>query len=364
MPTLFEPVDIGTLTLSNRLVMAPMTRSRTTEDGQVTASTAQYYAQRATAGLIVTEGVQPSPVGQGYPNTPGLHEADQIAAWHQVTDAVHATGGRVFAQLMHAGRIGHPSLLPDGLRPVAPSPVRAAGQVFTSAGPLDNVVPTELTTEQVAETVQDFATAARNAIAAGFDGVELHGANGYLIQQFLADSTNLRTDRYGGSVRGRIRFAVETVRAVADAIGADRVGLRVSPAGTFNDITESDSAELYTALVRELAPLRIAYLHVMEAGTREITRALRPLWPTALILNPHPEPGTPVGPEQAREALASGLADAVSFGTLFLANPDLVDRIRAGGPYNEPDQATFYGGDARGYTDYPTLAQAALSRSA
>ncbi|WP_433466504.1 alkene reductase [Spirillospora sp. CA-128828] len=357
MQELFEPLSAGKLELSNRLVMAPMTRSRATADGAVTELTVEYYRQRAAAGLIITEGTQPSVRGQGYTATPGLHADDQVTAWRAVTDAVHAEGGRIFAQLMHAGRVGHPVLYPDGGLPLGPSPIASGERLFTPDGMLDHPVPREMTLDDIAQAVEEFVASARNAVAAGFDGVELHGANGYLIQQFLADGSNTRTDAYGGTIENRIRFAVEAARAVADAIGPERVGLRVSPGGTANGVSESDTPELYAALVGAIAPFGLAYLHVMELGNRETTRRIRAGWPGTLILNPHPTPESfPSKPEYGVEALRDGVADAVAFAQLWLANPDLPARIRAGGPYNEADRATFYGGDHRGYTDYPVLA--------
>ncbi|MCB5180473.1 alkene reductase [Streptomyces antimicrobicus] len=353
MTSAFDPIHVGGAELANRIAMAPMTRSRAAAGGVPTELTAEYYAQRASAGLIVTEGIQPSPVGQGYPFTPGLHSAEQVTAWRRVTDAVHAAGGRIFAQLMHTGRIGHPSLLPDGLTPVGPSAVAAKGQVFTPEGPQDFVTPRELTAAEVRQTIADYASAARNAIEAGFDGVELHGANGYLIHQFLAPGTNRRTDEWGGTVENRIRFAVETVKAVAAEIGAERTALRVSPGNPFNDIDEPDPLPTYEALVKEIDQLGLAYLHIMEpAGTRGITLALREQFSGRLILNPATDGPTD---HRALGLVEEGVADVVAFGSLFLANPDLPARLRAEGPYNTPDQATFYGGDARGYTDYPAL---------
>ncbi|MFG2084908.1 MULTISPECIES: alkene reductase [unclassified Spirillospora] len=356
MQELFEPLSAGKLDLPNRLVMAPMTRSRATENGTVTELTAEYYRQRAGAGLIITEGTQPSVRGQGYILTPGLHSGDQVAAWRTVTDAVHGEGGRIFAQLMNAGRVGHPVLYPDGALPLGPSPIASGVQLFTPDGMLDHPEPREMTPADIAQAVDDFAASARNAIEAGFDGVELHGANGYLIQQFLADGSNTRTDAYGGTVENRVRFAAEVAQAVSDAIGADRVGFRVSPGGTANGVSESDTPELYSALIAALAPYGLAYLHVMELGDRATTRRIRAEWPGALILNPHPTPESfPSRPEYGLEALRDGVADAVAFAEMWLANPDLPARIKAGGPYNEADKATFYGGDHRGYTDYPTL---------
>ena len=255
MATAFDPYDLGGIRLSNRIVMAPMTRSRAHGPGATaTDLMATYYAQRASAGLIVAEGTQPSAVGQGYPETPGIHTAEQVAAWRKVTDAVHARSGVIFLQLMHTGRVGHPDL--TGLDPVGPSAVAAKGQIYTHEGPKDFVAPQQLTETGIAETIADFSAAARRAIEAGFDGVELHGANGYLIHQFLAPNANQRADRWGGSPSGRIRFAVEVAKAVAAAIGADKVGFRISPGNPFNDIAETDRADLeqtYTALGDALA---------------------------------------------------------------------------------------------------------------
>lgn len=353
MTTAFEPFLLGGVRLANRIAMAPMTRSRAGEGGTATESTAVYYAQRAGAGLIVTEGTQPSVVGQGYPDTPGLHSAEQVAAWRPVTDVVHRDGGVIYAQLMHTGRIGHPSLLPDGLVPVGPSPVAAKGQVFTHEGPKEFVTPRELTDEEIRRTIADFADAARNAIDAGFDGVEIHGANGYLVHQFLASNANRRTDAWGGTTEGRIRFAVEVATAVAEAIGGHRVGFRISPGNPFNDIAEENLEETYGALVRALAPLELAYLHLMEGPHRDLTLNLRENWPGAFILNPFTHPEV-TGPD-ALALIKDGTADLVSFGSMFLANPDLPHRLKQGGPFNTPDPTTFYGGDDKGYTDYPSL---------
>ncbi|MFJ9711163.1 alkene reductase [Streptomyces sp. NPDC101234] len=353
MTTAFDPIDLPGHRLANRIAMAPMTRSRAAEGGLPTALTAEYYAQRASAGLIVTEGIQPSVVGQGYPDTPGLHSAEQIAAWRTVTDAVHAAGGRIFAQIMHSGRIGHPDLLPDGLVNVAPSAVAASGQVYTHEGPKDFVEPRELTEGEIHATVADYAAAARAAVEAGFDGVELHGANGYLIHQFLAPGSNRRTDGWGGSPAGHIRFAVETVKAVVEAIGAERTGLRLSPGNPLNDMDEPEPEPTYTALVDALEPLGLAYVHVMEVpGQRELTTALRKRFSGVFVLNPATE--GPTGPE-ALALVEDGTADVVSYGQLFLANPDLPARLKAGGPFNSANPATFFGGGAEGYTDYPAL---------
>jgi len=355
MANTFDSHDLAGTKLANRIAMAPMTRSRAYGPGATpTGLTAAYYAQRASAGLIITEGTQPSVVGQGYTNTPGLHSEEQVAAWREVTDAVHAEGGVIFAQLMHSGRIGHPSLLPDGLIPVGPSAVKPAGQVFTHEGPQEFVTPKELTEAEIAQTIADFAAAARNAIAAGFDGVEIHGANGYLVQQFLSSSANRRTDAWGGSVAGRIRFGVEVATAVAAAVGGEKVGFRISPNNPYNDIAEENVDELYRALVAGLAPLGLAYLHLVESPDRDLTRRLRAEWPATLILNPftHPEPTGPA----ALALIEDGTADLIAYGALFLANPDLPARLAAGGPFNTPDLSTAFGGDHRGYTDYPALA--------
>ncbi|MGK5638839.1 alkene reductase [Streptomyces sp. URMC 126] len=354
MTSAFDPFELGGKRLANRIAMAPMTRSRAFGPGATpTPSTATYYAQRAGAGLIVTEGVQPSVVGQGYPDTPGLHSDEQVAAWRTVTDAVHREGGTIFAQLMHTGRVGHPSLLPDGMVPVAPSAVTPKGQVFTHEGPQDFVTPKELTEAEIHATIADFVSAARNAIAAGFDGVEVHGANGYLVHQFLAPNANRRTDGWGGSVEGRVRFAVEVVTAVTEAVGAERVGLRISPGNPYNDIAEDDLEETYGTLLERLAPLGLAYLHLMEGPDRDLTLRLRKDWPGAFVLNPFTHPAS-TGPE-ALALVEDGTADMISFGALFLANPDLPRRLEVGGPFNTPDPATFYGGGDKGYTDYPTL---------
>ncbi|MGW5135797.1 alkene reductase [Streptomyces sp. NPDC004135] len=359
MSKAFEPYELSGLRLANRLVMAPMTRSRAHGPGQSpTPLMADYYTQRASAGLIVTEGVQPSRVGQGYPDTPGIHTAEQIAAWRRVTDAVHARGGVIFLQIMHTGRVGHPAL--TGLQPVGPSAVAAAGQVYTHEGPKDFVTPHELTDAEIHATIADYATAARNAVEAGFDGVELHGANGYLIHQFLAPNSNRRSDAWGGSPEKRTRFAVRTATAVAEAIGADKVGFRLSPGNPYNDIDEADTADTeatYTALVDALAPLNLAYLHQSEApGAHDLMLRLRKTWPTTFILNPFTG-REPTGPA-ALELVENGTADLLAYGTLFLANPDLPARLARGGPFNTPDPAAFYGGGEKGFTDYPTLEEA------
>ncbi|TQM84074.1 N-ethylmaleimide reductase [Saccharothrix saharensis] len=352
MSTAFEPLDLAGTELPNRIVMSPMTRSRA-YDTVPTPVMAEYYAQRASAGLIITEGIQPSVIGQGYPFTPGLHSDEQVEGWRGVTDAVHAAGGRIFAQLMHGGRIGHPSLLPGDLHPVGASAVRPAGQLFAGEGMVDFETPRELTGAEVEATIADFATAARNAVEAGFDGIELHGANGYLLHQFLADNTNLRTDEWGGSVENRIRFVVEVVRATSEAIGGRRVGLRISPFASYNDIVEGSADEVYPALVDAINPFGLAYLHIGESGERALTLELRKRFTGTVILNPFTPDGV-TGPDHL-PLLDDGTADALSFGALFLANPDLPARLRTGGPFNTPDPSTYFGGTEKGYVDYPAL---------
>lgn len=345
---LWSPTTVGATHVANRLAMAPMTRDRSTPGGVPTELNALYYAQRASTGLIITEGTQPSDDGQGYLLTPGIYTDAHIAGWRQVTSAVHASGGSIVIQLMHVGRVSHPDNTPHGRQPVAPSAITPAASMFTASGMQQIPQPRELSGREVARTVDDFREAAAAAIAAGADGVEIHGANGYLIQQFLSDNTNHRTDTYGGSLDNRIRFALEVATAVADEIGADRTGFRISPGNTLNDIVESNTHELYPALVAALAPLGLAYLHVMHFGDDVLLTALRDLWPTTLILN---RAGTDIATRVAD--VDSGVADVISVGTLALANPDLVARLRSGAALNEPDPGTFYGGGEIGYTDYP-----------
>ncbi|WP_169949439.1 alkene reductase [Microbispora sp. H11081] len=357
MTTLFDRYRLGALTLPNRVVMAPMTRVRAAAGGLATPSMAAYYAQRATAGLIVTEGVQPSLVGQSNPGTPGLHTDEQVASWRPVTDAVHANGGRVFAQLMHGGRVSHPDT--TGTRPVGPSAVPAPGEVFTPSGPKPPPVPRALETAEVPEHALSYARAALRAVDAGFDGVELHGANGYLISQFLSSTANLRTDAYGGSIAGRIRFAVEAVTATAEAVGGDRTGIRLSPGAAFWGAEESDVPELYGALLAELAPLDLAYIHLEATTDEDVLVELRKAWPGTLVVNPV----LPMGPRKADKAaadhwLALG-ADLISFGRAFIANPDLVERLRQGLPIAPDDESTWYQGGDAGYLTYPAYRHAA-----
>ncbi|MCL6672299.1 alkene reductase [Streptomyces panaciradicis] len=352
MTTLFDSYRLGDLTLPNRVVMAPMTRVRAAAGGLATASMATYYAQRATAGLIVSEGVQPSLLGQSSPGTPGLHTDEQVAAWRPVTAAVHTNGGRIFAQLMHSGRVSHRDT--TGSRPVAPSAVAAVGEVFTPTGPQPAPVPRALESAEVPEQARSYAEAALRAVDAGFDGVELHGANGYLISQFLSSNANLRTDRYGGSVTNRIRFAVEAVSATVDAIGGARTGIRLSPGGTFWGVEESDVPALYTALLTELARLDLAYAHLEATADDDVLLALRRVWPGTLVVNPV----LPMGPKQTGRTDADRWlelgAELISFGRAFIANPDLVERLRTGVPVAPVDESTYYQGGDAGYLTYPS----------
>ncbi|MFJ8858118.1 alkene reductase [Streptomyces sp. NPDC102451] len=351
MTGLFHSYQLGDLNLPNRVVMAPMTRVRAAAGGLATPSMATYYAQRATAGLIVSEGVQPSLIGQSNPGTPGLHTDEQVAAWRQVTSAVHTNGGRIFAQIMHGGRVSHPDT--TGMQPVGPSAVPAVGDVFTPTGPQPAPVPRALETAEVGEHALAYANAARRAVDAGFDGVELHGANGYLISQFLSSDANLRTDVYGGSVANRIRFAVEAVSATVQAVGGARTGIRLSPGGGFWGVTETDALELNTALLAELARLEVAYVHLEATVDEEVLLGLRRAWPGTLIMNPvFPMGPKQTGPAEADHWLALG-ADLIGFGRAFIANPDLVERLRSRLPIAPVDDATYYQGGDAGYLTYP-----------
>ena len=361
-PDLFTPLTLGPYELSNRVVMAPLTRNRAGDGDAPTGMNVAYYRQRASAGLIVTEGSQISPRGKGYPGTPGIHSAQQIAGWRKVTDAVHEEGGRIFLQLWHVGRISHPSLQPGGARPVAPSALRPEGEVFTEAGPQPFVTPRALKTEEIPVIVGEFRKAARNAREAGFDGVEVHAANGYLLDQFLRDGTNRRTDRYGGTVENRARLLLEVTRAVIDVWGADRVGVRLSPVNSFNDIADSDPDTTFGYAASELSKLGIAFLHVVESDVAGSTatqsfdkQKLRQAFDGLYLANGG------YNKTRATAALADGAANFVSFGAPYVANPDLVERFAQDAPLNEPDPGTFYGGDERGYTDYPRLGDEALA---
>jgi len=350
MTKLLTPYELGAMTLPTRVVMAPMTRSRAV-GGVPNDLMATYYAQRASAGLIVTEGVAPVPDGLGYARIPGLWSDAQVAGWRAVTDAVHAAGGRIVAQLMHVGRIAHALNLPEGARIVAPSAVTAGGTMYTDErGPQPHGAPEALDADGLAAAREGFVQAALNARAAGFDGVELHAANGYLLEQFLSPHTNRRDDGYGGDIAGRIRFVAEVAEAVAAAIGADRTGVRLSPYNTFNDMRLYDDVEpTYLALVERLAPLGLMYVHLVgtpDERSADTARAIRRAFGGPVILNG--------GFDRARaeHAIAEGRADLVAFGRPFIANPDFVVRLRTGADLAEPDPSTFYTPGRAGYTDY------------
>jgi N-ethylmaleimide reductase len=357
---LFTPVRIGAVELKNRIVMAPMTRSRAGEGLAPTELNATYYAQRASAGLIVTEASEVSPRGIGYPGTPGIYTDEQVAGWRRVVDAVHERDGKIFLQLWHVGRISHPSLQPNGDLPVAPSAVAPEGKVFTYDGPKPFVVPRALETAEIPGVVAEFAAGARLAKRAGFDGVEIHAANGYLIDQFLQDNTNLRTDAYGGSVENRARFLVEVTEAVVQVWNANRVGVRLAPRGTFNSMGDSDRKATFSHAVERLARFNLAYLHLTEAIAGPAVEALVPgerLLPHLRRLFPGPIVANGgYTAELAGSAIASGEADLVAFGVPFISNPDLPERFATGAPLAASDSSTFYTGGARGYVDYPALA--------
>ncbi|MBB5936225.1 alkene reductase [Streptomyces zagrosensis] len=353
---LLTPFHGKGLELPNRIVMAPMTRYRASEEGVPARWVADYYAQRSSAGLIVSEGIWPSMRGQSGWRMPGLATDAQVHGWRAVTDAVHAAGGRIFAQLMHGGRAAHPLARIDGGQPLAPSAVPLPYVHHTRVGTSDPVVPRAMTYEDIRTAIEDHVNAARRAIDAGFDGVELHGANSYLIHQFLADNTNLRTDAYGGDVPGRIRFATEVVRAVMAAVGAGRTALRLSPGNEQFDMVEADPGPVYRALLDAIAPWGLAYLHLTEGSAAYPALAdLRPHWPGALVANVG-ENGHPTTPAAGEAVLRAGTADLVSYGRAFIANPDLPRRIAAGAPLASADPTTFYTHGPQGYTDYPALA--------
>lgn len=370
---LFEAFSLGSLSLRNRLVMAPLTRSRARQPGNLpTALNACYYGQRAGAGLIVSEATQVSQQGQGYAFTPGIHTPEQVAGWRLVTDTVHAAGGLIFMQLWHVGRISHPALQPDGQLPVAPSAIAPSGQAFIANARgepelVPFVTPRALETEELPGVVEQYVHGARNALAAGFDGVEIHSANGYLLDQFLNSTTNLRTDAYGGSVENRARLLAEVVEAVCGVWESQRVGVRLSPLGTFNDMGDADPEALFGHVAVRLSDFDLAYLHLVDSShvsgntTREtpepraaaLVQLIRQRYRGRLMLCG----GYTLA--RAEAALNAGRADLIAFGRAFLANPDLPERFRLQAPLNEPDPATFYGGGAKGYVDYPTLAQQA-----
>lgn len=356
MSDLFSPFRLGSLELANRIVMGPLTRSRAGAGDVVKPMTATYYAQRATAGLIISEASQISPQGKGYAWTPGIYGAEQTAGWKTVVDAVHAAGGKIFIQLWHVGRVSHPDLQPGGALPVAPSAIRPEVEAFTETGMKPAVEPRALETSELPGIVDDYRRATENALKAGFDGVEVHAANGYLLEQFLSENTNKRRDAYGGSVENRVRFVDETVRAVVDVAGGDRVGVRISPVNNRNGLSHVDPEPTYLHLIDRLNDAGVAYLHVIEGwtgGPRDVDGfdldVLRRRFKGAYMVNNGYDKAL------AQSTLAAEKADLVCFGRPFIANPDLVERLRRDAPLNKMHVATLYGGDERGYLDYPTL---------
>lgn len=357
MPDLFSPLKLGAITLPNRVVMAPLTRNRASRDGVPTEMMALYYSQRASAGLIISEATCISPQAVGYPLTPGIWNGAQVGGWAAVTQAVHAKGGHIYCQLWHVGRISHPSLQPDGALPVAPSALKPVGQAHTYEGMQPFVTPRALNLEELPGIVEQYRVAAKNALAAGFDGVEVHAANGYLLDEFLRDGSNRRTDAYGGGVDNRARLLLEILDAVCAICGSQRVGVRLSPIQPFNDMRDSNPEATFSRIVELLNAFDLAYLHVTRlgmdtpgaAGPPFDVNKLRRLWRGIYMTNHGYDRAS------AMQAVAEGEADLVAFGTLFIANPDLVERLQRDAPLNRPDPTTFYGGDERGYTDYPCL---------
>ena len=355
MTDLFSPVKLGSIALSNRMVMAPLTRNRSSMEGVPQDINVTYYEQRASAGLIITEATPISPMGHGYPLLPGIYTEAQVAGWKRVTDAVHAKGGKIVIQLWHVGRISHPSLL-NGATPVAPSAVKPAGKAFTFEGLVDYVEPRALDASELPGIVADYVHATQCALKAGFDGVEIHSANGYLLDQFLRDGSNKRTDIYGGSIENRARLLMEVTKAVVAVAGSDKVGVRLSPVNPFNDMHDSNPQAVFNYVTEQLNLFNLAYLHVVEGGLHGGGNAdpfdfsaMRKLCKSPYMAN--------LSYDKARgnAAIASGYADAVAYGVPFIANPDLVERFRKDAPLNEPDSKSFYGGTEKGYIDYPTL---------
>ena len=353
---LFSPIKIGNYNLKNRIFMAPMTRCRSIKDNVPNDLMVEYYSQRASAGLIITEGTQISPQGIGYPYTPGIHTEAQVQGWRKVTKAVHEKDGRIFLQLWHVGRVSHSSFL-GGELPVAPSAIKLLGQKYTYEGMKEYEKPRALKAEEIKDIVQDYANAAKNAIDAGFDGVEIHSANGYLLDQFLRDGTNQRKDEYGGSIENRSRFLLEVIKAVTDAVGADKTGVRLSPSGTMNDMSDSNPQKHFAYVCQRLNDCNLAYLHIVDALAGDIRHGanvvelsvLRDAYKGTLIVCGEYDK------VKGNMVIENHLANAVAYARLFLANPDLPERFKKNGKLNEPDSTTFYTQDAKGYTDYPTL---------
>lgn len=354
---LLTKYNLSGIELANRIVMAPMTRSRAGDGNVATDLMAKYYKQRSSAGLIISEGTQISQQGIGYPWTPGIHTDAQVEGWKKVTNAVHEESGKIFAQLWHVGRVSHPRYH-DGKPPVAPSAVKPDGQIFTPDGMEDFVTPRALETDEIPGIVDDYSQAAHNAMEAGFDGVEIHGANGYLIDQFLKDGTNKRDDRYGGNLENRARFVIEVVEAVADAIGAEKTGIRFSPAGRNQGIIDSNPKETFGYLLKQLNKFNLAYIHLMEPMSdvsdldnypAEVTKYFRTIYNGTIITN------VAYDQNSGNKVIEEGIADLVAYGRPFIANPDLPARFAAGAELNKPDQSTFYGGGKEGYIDYPFM---------
>ena len=357
---LFTPLTIGNMTLHNRVVMAPLTRNRAGAGNVPTDMNVEYYRQRASAGLIITEATQISPQGVGYPLTPGIHSQEQVTGWKKVVDSVHKKSGKIFLQLWHVGRISHPSLQPNGELPVAPSAIKPAGQAVTYEGMQDFVTPRALDLNEISGIINDYRLAARNAREAGFDGIEVHAANGYLLDQFLRDGTNKRTDKYGGSIQNRARLIFEVLDEVTKEWPDFRVGLRLSPGGTFNDMSDSSTRETFGYIVKKLNEYKLAYLHIREPDESDLQHGgeivpleyFRKLYPGILMVNGGYDA------DKGNAVIRDGNADLVAYGVKFIANPDLPERLRNKTALNEPDPATFYGGDEKGYTDYPAFAPA------
>ena len=357
MSSLFSPLKVGALNIPHRVIMAPLTRTRAGEGNVPTDLNAEYYGQRASAGIIISEATTVSSRGHGYPNTPGIYNDAQVAGWKKVTKAVHDKGGRIFLQLWHVGRISHPAYQPNGELPIAPSAIKPKGQVWTGKEMADYVTPRAVTVEEIPGIVAEYVRGARLAKEAGFDGVEIHGANGYLLDQFLRDGSNTRTDGYGGSVENRARLLLEVTGAVISIFGADRVGVRLSPGGIFNDMHDSNTLRTFSYVLGELSKLEIAYAHVTRVTAQDIAhgakdgvgpKELRKYFKGVMI--------TAGGFDrpQAEQAINEGWADAIAFGVPFLANPDLPARLQNNLALNTPDEATFYASGPKGYTDYPT----------
>ena len=359
MKSLYDTIQLGSLTLQNRVFMAPTTRNRAHTDGVHSELAVTYYAQRASAGLIIAEATQISPMGQGYVNTPGIYSPQQVRAWRNIVDAVHEKNGRIFLQLWHVGRISHSSLLPNNAQPVAPSAIRANSQTFIATGRADVSEPRALTASEIQATVADYRAAAQNAKEAGFDGVEIHAANGYLIDQFLQSGANQRTDEYGGSVVNRIRFLSQVAQAVCEVWAPSRIGVRLSPRGTFNDMSDNDPETTFMAAVEAISALKLGYLHIVESSPGDpppspefasLFSRMRHSWYGVYVAN-----GGFDGPD-GEVAVQSGRVDAIAYGRYFIANPDLPRRLQLRAALNEPDPTSFYGGGAAGYTSYPALA--------